>query len=183
MKKTFFARVIGIAFIGVLFCSHLWAQEDKSKRPSPPATATGKIKDATITINYSSPSVKGRTIWGGLVPYSKIWRAGANEATIFTTDKEITVEGKKLAAGKYSLFMTPGEKEWTIIFNSQTGQWGITNSGDANLDPKKNVLEVKVKPKDQKTVQETLLYTIEDKLMDKGFTLSWEKVKVFVSVK
>jgi hypothetical protein len=183
MKRKIIARIAAFAFIGVLLSSHSWAQGDKSKRPSPPATAKGKIKDATITIDYSSPSVKGRPIWGALVPYNKIWRAGANEATIFTTDKDIEVEGKKLAAGKYSLFMTPGEKEWTIIFNSQTGQWGITNSGDANLDPKKNVLEVKVKPKDQKNVQETLLYTIEDKLMDKGFTLSWEKVKVFVSVK
>src|SRR3984885_654431 len=180
MKKTFLARIIGIAFVGVLFCTHLWAQEDKSKRPSPPATATGKIKDATITIDYSSPSVKGRTIWGSLVPYNKIWRAGANEATIFTTDKDITVEGKKLPAGKYSLFMTPGEKEWTVIFNSQTGQWGIKNSGDANLDPAKNVLSVTVKPKTEKDVQEKLTYTIEDKMMDKGFYLRWEKLKVFV---
>jgi hypothetical protein len=183
MKRKIFARIAAFAFIGILLSGHLWAQADKSKRPSPPATAKGKIKDATITIDYSSPSVKGRQIWGGLVPYNKIWRAGANEATIFTTDKDIEVEGKKLPAGKYSLFMTPGEKEWTIIFNSQTGQWGITHAGDANLDPMKNVLEVKVKPKDEKSVQETLLYTIEDKMMDKGFTLSWEKVKVFVSIK
>src|ERR1700733_13946303 len=174
MKKTFLARIIGIAFVGVLFCTHLWAQEDKSKRPSPPATATGKIKDATITIDYSSPSVKGRTIWGSLVPYNKTWRAGANEATIFTTDKDIMVEGKKLPAGKYSLFMTPGEKEWTVIFNSQTGQWGIKHTGDANLDPAKNVLQVMVKPKTEKDVQEKLTYTIEDKMMDKGFSLRWE---------
>jgi Protein of unknown function (DUF2911) len=183
MKRKILGRIAVFAFIGILLSSHSSAQGDKSKRPSPPATATGKIKDATITINYSSPSVKGRTIWGGLVPYGKIWRAGANEATIFTTDKEITVEGKKLPAGKYSLFMTPGEKEWTVIFNSQTGQWGITQSGDANLDPSKNVLEVKVKPKEQKNVQETLAYTIEDKMMEKGFTLTWDKLNVFVSVK
>jgi len=183
MKRKILARIAVFAFIGILLSSHSSAQGDKSKRPSPPATATGKIKDATITINYSSPSVKGRTIWGGLVPYGKIWRAGANEATIFTTDKEITVEGKKLPAGKYSLFMTPAEKEWTVIFNSQTGQWGITQSGDANLDPSKNVLEVKVKPKEQKNVQETLIYTVEDKMMEKGFALTWDKIKVFVSVK
>jgi hypothetical protein len=106
MKKTVLARIVGFAFIGVLLCSLTWAQADKATRPSPPATATGKIKDATITIDYSSPSVKGRKIWGGLVPYNKVWRAGANEATIFTTNKDIEVEGKKLAAGKYSLFMT-----------------------------------------------------------------------------
>ena len=183
MKRRIFSRLAAFVLIGLFVSNHSWAQGDKSSRPSPPATAKGKIKNATITIDYSSPSVKGRTILGGLVPYNKIWRAGANEATIFTTDKDITVEGKKLPAGKYSLFMTPGENEWTVIFNSQTGQWGIKNSGDANLDPAKNVLEVKVKPKTEKDVQEKLTYTVEDKLMDKGFSLRWDKVKVFVSVK
>src|SRR5450631_2693675 len=173
MKRKILTRIAVFAFIGILLSSHSSAQGDKSKRPSPPATATGKIKDATITINYSSPFVKGRTIWGGLVPYSKIWRAGANEATIFTTDKEISVEGKKLPAGKYSLFMTPGEKEWTIFFSSQTGQWGITHDGKANLDPKTVVLQATVKSKSLKDVQETLVYKIEDKMMEKGFSLSW----------
>src|SRR5664279_1750703 len=110
MKKSILIRMAALALAGVLFSGHLWAQEDKSKRASPPATATGKIHDATITINYSSPSVKGRVIWGGLVPYNIVWRAGANEATIFETDKAIKVEGKDLAAGKYSLFAIPGEK-------------------------------------------------------------------------
>jgi hypothetical protein len=183
MKKTVLARIVGFAFIGVLLCSLTWAQSDKSKRPSPPATATGKIKDATITIDYSSPSVKGRQIWGGLVPYNKVWRAGANEATIFKTDKDIEVEGKKLAAGKYSLFMTPGEKEWTVFFNSETGQWGDKNDGSANMDPSKTVLEVKAKPKEHKDVQEKLVYKIVDKPLDKGFELSWDKLTLFVSAK
>jgi hypothetical protein len=183
MKKTILARIAALAFIGIFLSSHSSAQEDKSKRPSPPAVATGKIKDAIITIDYSSPSVKGRKIWGGLVPYNTLWRAGANEATIFTTSKDIEVEGKKLPAGKYSLFMTPGEKEWSVFFNSETGQWGDTNDGKANMDPKKVVLEVKVKPKDLKDVQEKMTYTVEDKLMDKGFYLSWDKLKVFVSIK
>ena len=183
MKKTFLARIIGIAFIGVLFCSHAWAQADKSKRPSPPATVTGKVKGATITIDYSSPSVKGRKIWGGLEPFDKPWRAGANEATIFTTDKDIEIEGKPLPAGKYSLFITPSEKDWTIILNSQTGQWGVNNNEAANFDPAKNVLVVTVKPKDLKDVQETLIYSISDKEFDKGFAMSWDKVKVFASIK
>jgi Protein of unknown function (DUF2911) len=183
MKKTFLARVIGIAFIGVLFCVHLRAQEDKSKRASPPATAAGKVKGATISIDYSSPSVKGRTIFGSLLPYGKLWRAGANEATIFTTDKAIEVEGKSLAAGKYSLFMTPGEKEWTIFFNSETGQWGEAKDGSTNMDPKKTVLQVTVKPKELKDVQEKLIYVVSDKEFDRGFSMSWDKVKVFVSIK
>jgi hypothetical protein len=183
MKKTIFVRMFALAFLGILISGHSWAQEDKSKRPSPPATATGTIKGAKITIDYSSPSVKGRKIWGGLVPYDKVWRAGANEATIFSTDKDIEVEGKKLPAGKYSLFAKPGVKEWTFYFDSETGQWGEAKDGTTNMDPKKVVLAVQVKPKDLKDVQETLLYVIEDKLLDKGFSLSWDKVKVFVSIK
>lgn len=184
MKKRVFVRMITLVCLGVLVTSHSWAQqEDKSKRPSPPATAKGTIKGTMITIDYSSPSVKGRKIWGDLVPYNKVWRAGANEATIFTASKDIEVEGKKLAAGKYSLFMTPGEKEWTVYFNSVTGQWGDKQNGDANMDPTKTVLQVNVKPKDLKDVQETLLYTIVDKDFEKGFALSWDKLRVFVSVK
>jgi hypothetical protein len=183
MKKTILTRIAVIAFMGVLFSGHLWAQADKSKRPSPPATVTGKVKGATITIDYSSPSVKGRKIWGGLEPYDKPWRAGANEATIFSTDKDIEVEGKKLPAGKYSLFITPSEGDWTITLNSQTGQWGVNNQEAANFDPAKNVLVVKVKPKELKDVQEKLIYTISDKEFDRGFAMSWDKVKVFASIK
>jgi hypothetical protein len=184
MKKTVLLRMVALICMGVLISGHSWAQqEDKSKRPSPPAIAKGKIKDATITIDYSAPSVKGRKIFGGLVPYNEVWRAGANEATIFSTDKDIEVEGKKLAAGKYSLFMTPGEKEWTVFFNSVTGQWGDTRDGKANMDASKTVLEVKVKPKEDSKVQEKLVFEISDKMMDKGFEMRWDKTRVFVSIK
>ena len=184
MKKSALIRIMAIAFMGILFSSHSWAQQDdKSKRPSPPATAKGKIKDATITIDYSSPSVKGRKIFGGLVPYNQVWRAGANEATLFSTDKDIEVEGKKLAAGKYSLFMKPGEKEWVIYFNSETGQWGDKEGGAANMDPAKTVLEVTVKPNEELRVQEKLVYAISDKPMDKGFELRWDKLRVHASIK
>ncbi|WP_315056662.1 DUF2911 domain-containing protein, partial [Chryseobacterium indoltheticum] len=82
-----------VLFATMAISVNAFAQEAK-KPASPPATATGKIKDATITIAYSSPSVKGRTIWGGLEAYDKVWRAGANEATTFETNKDITVQGK-----------------------------------------------------------------------------------------
>ena len=118
MKKMINAKLV-LTVLALLVTTLLWSQEDKSKRPSPPATATGTVNGATITIDYSSPAVKGRKIWGGLVPYDKVWRAGANEATLFTTSKDILVEGKKLPAGKYSLYAIPGEKDWVIVFNSK----------------------------------------------------------------
>ena len=178
MKKVITKGII-LALAGILMTSTILAQDDKSKRPSPPATATGKVSGATITINYSSPSVKGRKIWGDLVPYDKVWRAGANEATIFETDKDIKVEDKALAKGKYSLYAIPGEKEWTIIFNSATGQWGINRDGTTTEDPAKDVLRVKVKSKKSASVNERLIYTIDDK----GFALQWDNLEVPVSIK
>jgi len=164
---------------GVFMSSTIWAQADKSQRPSPPGTATGKVNGATITINYSSPSVKGRKIWGDLVPYDKVWRAGANEATLFETDKNITVGGKSLAAGKYSLYALPGEKEWTIIFNSATGQWGINRDGTTTEDPAKDVVRVTVTPKKSASFNEKLMYMVDNK----GFSLLWENLEVPVSIK
>lgn len=167
-----------LIFTGIFMSSIIWAQGDKSNRPSPPGTATGKVKGATITINYSSPAVKGRQIWGSLVPYEKVWRAGANEATIFETDKAIKVEGKSLAAGKYSLYAIPGEKQWTFIFNSETGQWGIKQNGETTQDPAKDVLRVTVKPVKSAGFNERLSYAVDKK----GFALLWENLKVPVSI-
>jgi len=180
MKKANLTRALSMTFAGLLMSSLIFAQGgDKSKRPSPPGTATGKVAGATITINYSSPSVKGRKVWGDLVPYDKVWRAGANEATLFETDKDITVGGKKLPKGKYSLYAIPGEKEWTWIFNSQTGQWGIKMDGSTTEDPAKDVVRVTAKPEKASASAEKLAYTVDSK----GFTFEWENVKVPVSIK
>ncbi|MDG4654364.1 DUF2911 domain-containing protein [Chryseobacterium arthrosphaerae] len=149
--------------------------QDTKKPASPPATATGKIKDATITINYSSPSVKGRTIWGGLEAYNKVWRAGANEATTFETDKNITVQGKPLPAGKYSFFLIPKESgTWTAIFNKEPKQWGAYK-----YEESKDALRVDVKTKALPATQENLVY----KINSNGFTMDWDKISVPVEIK
>jgi len=102
------------------------AQNDKSKRPSPPATATGTTASGTtITINYSQPSLKGRTIGKDVEPMAgKVWRTGANEATVFEVNKDVKVEGKELKAGKYGLYSIANGDDWTIIFNKTWKQWG-----------------------------------------------------------
>lgn len=102
------------------------SQQDKSKRPSPPATAKCTFPDGkTITTDYSSPRMKGRKIYGGLVPWGKVWRAGANEATTFVTDTDVTIDGKNVPAGSYTIFTVPNAKEWQLIVNKKTGEWGI----------------------------------------------------------
>jgi hypothetical protein len=110
------------------------AEEDKSKRPSPPAKVAQKISSgATISIDYSQPSVKGRTIGKDLEPMDgKVWRTGANEATVFETDKDVTIDGKKLPAGKYGLFTLFNGKEVTVIFNKTWSQWGAFKYKEAD---------------------------------------------------
>jgi len=108
------------------------AQQDKSKRPSPPATAACKIADGkTITVDYSSPRMKGRKIFGGLVPYGQVWRAGANEATTFVTTADFLVGDKRIPAGSYTLFVIPNEDKWTLIISKKTGEWGDPYPGEA----------------------------------------------------
>lgn len=135
MKRSFFLPLLASA---LLVAGTVTAQD---KPLSPPAKATEKISSgATITINYSQPSVKGRTIGKDLEPMAgKVWRTGANEATVFETDKDIMVEGKKLPAGKYGLFTIAGDKEWTIIFNKTWKQWGAFKYAEAD-----DALRVKV---------------------------------------
>jgi len=181
MKKNYSVKVFALILVGLMLSTISKAQQDtaKSKRPSPPAMAMGKVGGANIMISYSSPAVKGRKIFGGLLKYDTVWRAGANEATIFQTDKDITVEGKKLPAGKYSFFATPGEKIWTIYFNSETGQWGDKPGGATNMDPAKTVLSFTVKAKKLSDLQERLEYYVKDN----GFGFRWEYTEVFVKVK
>ncbi len=149
--------------------------QDAKPKASPAETATGKVKDATITINYGSPAVKGRKIWGALEAFDKVWRAGANNATTFQTDKDIKVEGKLLPAGTYGFFLIPREAgTWTAIFNKEPKQWGA-----AKYDAEKDQLRVEVKPKDLAETQERLVY----KITAKGFSLDWDKVSIPVSIK
>lgn len=172
MKKVITCGIL-MMLIGLLASPTISAQ-----RSSPPATASGNVKGVTITINYSSPAVKGRKIWGELVRYNKVWRAGANEATLITFDKDVQLEGKVLHAGTYSLYAIPGETEWIIIINSVIGQWGINNDGTTTEDPSKDVLRVTVKPIDCPEFNERLIYMVDVN----GFSLFWENLRVPISV-
>src|SRR6202165_4882442 len=122
LKKTAFANLLVVATCVI---SH--AQQDESKRPSPTAQAQCKFSGGkTITVNYSSPRMRGRKVFGELVPYGKVWRAGANEATTFITDESlITVEGTNIPAGSYTIFTVPDPDKWTLIINKHTGESGI----------------------------------------------------------
>lgn len=179
MKVKMLFKTMALTLVGFAAALSVQAQGDKASRPSPAQTATGKVGNANITISYSAPSVKGRKIFGDLVPFDKVWRAGANEATIFETDSDIKIEGKNLPAGRYSLYAIPGESEWSFIFNAETGQWGIKRGGDTSKNAEKDVLTIKVKPKKSASMTEQLAYQINSS----GFLLRWENVEVPVMIK
>lgn len=166
LKNTFC-----IAFLSLATAFGAMAQE---KKASPAEVAQGKINGAAITINYSSPSVKNRVIWGDLVPFGKVWRAGANEATTFESNKDLTVEGQKLPAGKYSFFVIPEKGSTTVIFNKVDKQWGSTN-----YDEKQDALRVKVKQQVRKDKLERLTYAVSPKMI----TLSWDNWDIPVMIK
>lgn len=172
MKKIVSAFLLTAALAST---TALFAQdEDKSKRPSPPDSITITNNGLNMTINYSKPAVKGRTIGKEIAPYGEVWRTGANEATTFDVNRDVKVEGQALKAGKYALFTIPGTTEWTLIFNKQAAQWGAFK-----YDEKQDALRVKVKPTKAPSFTERM--TFADK---KGkVALMWGNTEVDFAVK
>jgi len=152
------------------------AQQDKSKRPSPPALVTQKVGEVTVSIDYSQPSVKGRTIGKDLEPKAgEVWRTGANEATVFEVDKDVMIEGKALPKGKYGLFTIANGDDWTIIFNKTWKQWGAFKYTEAD-----DQLRVNVKAGKAKAFAETMTFTID---ASGKVSLLWGDTKVDFTVK
>lgn len=141
---------------------------------SPKKEMKGMLGATKINIVYGSPSVKGREVWGGLVPFGKVWRTGANEATTIEFSKDVQVEGKSLSAGKYGLFAIANTDQWTIIFNKTYDQWGAYE-----YDESKDALRVNVKPKKGMADSETMEFALEDS----DVVLKWEKLAVAFQVK
>ena len=134
MRKEFAFLAAGALTLGLMAALGS-AQMDKASRPSPAAKATCALGDGkTITVDYSSPRAKGRKIFGGLVPYGEVWRAGANEATTFVTTADLMVGGSHVPAGSYTIFTIPNQDKWTLIISKKTGEWGIPYPGtDSDL--------------------------------------------------
>ena len=152
--------------------------QDKSKRPSPPATAEVTLKNKKITIDYSRPSLKGRKVGQELAPYGQVWRTGANEATALNTEIDLNIGGVKVPAGKYTLYTLPSEGTWKLIINKQTGQWGTKyDEGQdlARVDMKKTALP-------QSVEQFTISFDKKNE-NTANLNLDWENTRVSVEVK
>ncbi len=162
-----------LALLFVLANAPRTSAQLKLPRPSQKSSVTQTVGLTDVTITYSRPGVKGRAIWGELVPYDKVWRTGANEATVFTVTDDVTINGQKLPAGTYSFHTIPSKDEWTIIFNKDDGQWG-----SFQYDEKKDALRVKAKPQTAE-MQEWLSFSFPDPKMNSAqVALRWEKLMV-----
>jgi len=148
----------------------------EEERPSPVIIEEGKISGKDIKIHFGSPAVKGRTLWGDLVPYNIVWRTGANEATYVDLAEDFIIEGESIPAGKYSLFTIPKESgPWTVIFNSE---WDLEH-GHFQYDEKNDVLRVEVTPTWEGSSEERLSVKVENP----GIVIRWEKLRLPISMK
>jgi len=165
---TIIMKNLKFTFVFLLMATVTFAQESPRKQTS------GQVGDVTVSIDYGAPSVKGRTIWGGLEKYGKVWRAGANENTTVTFDKDVKIGNTAVPAGKYGFFIIPNENEdWEVIFSKKNDGWGAYsyNKDDdiARLTVIRNFVDEN---------QEILSYTIGEK----GINFAWEKARLMIPV-
>ena len=144
-----------------------------AERASKNGQVSGKIDGVDVTVDFGRPNVKGREIWGALVPYGKVWRTGADEATTITLSGDVTVEGKALPAGKYAVFSIPDKDNWTVIFNKTAKQWGAFK-----YDEGQDALRVTVAPKKADFVE-----SMNFELDGPSLVLRWDKLAVPVTIK
>jgi hypothetical protein len=163
MKATI---ILCTALVLTFFGSESFAQEQKPK--SPPVTVSGKIDGITVTVNYNQPSARGRKIMGGLVPYGKVWRTGANATTSIEFSGDVKIGDKTVTKGKYGLYTIPGETEWTIMINKDI-KWGSDEYTE-----KQDVARVKAKPVKTAAFVEAFTISVEKNLV----VMRWENTEV-----
>ena len=164
-----YKKISVLALVLVLSASSLiFAQKSPRKQNS------GEISGVKVDIDYGSPSVRGRTIYGGLEAYGKVWRAGANKNTTVTFSDNVKIGGKNLPKGKYGFFIIPNEKEdWVVIFNKKNEDWGAYS-----YKKEEDALRVNIKPTHVKENQETLMYEVKSN----EILFAWEKVELHIPV-
>lgn len=167
--KTLFSAALIVLLLG----SFAVAQDLQLPRVSQKASVSQRIGLTDVSITYSRPGVKGRTIWGGLVPYNEVWRTGANEATTISVSDDVKIDGQPLPAGNYSIHTIPGKDSWTIIFNKVDKQWG-----SFDYDKTKDALRIQVKPQEGPN-QEWMVFSFPEVLPNSATVeLAWEKVRI-----
>lgn len=171
IRCFFIISLLSTPFYGI-------AQEAVTPRPSPTAIVTMKYEDTYVKVTYSQPHKRGRLIYGGLVPYGKVWRTGANEATEITLTGPVKFGTDTLKAGTYSIFTIPDKEIWTVIINSQLGQWGAYNYAE-----KSDVLRVEVYAQQiEDVVYEPFTILFEQNNNIAELVMLWDRTKVSIPI-
>ena len=166
--------IVVFAIVGFMFYT---------KSFSPKGVTAFNEEENEITVTYSRPFKREREIFGELVPFDKVWRTGANEATVFKTLKDIKIDDSVLPSGSYSIFTIPGEESWKVIFNKETGQWGINPfSGLANRDPEQDVLEIEVHAIQTQDTFEQFTINFDHVGNEIDMVLMWDQTLVVVPI-
>ena len=166
---TIMKKLLSITIMMLMVTAVTFAQKNPRKQ------ANGKIGNVSVEVDYGAPSVRDRTIWGELVPYDKVWRAGANENTTISFDSDVTVGKNAVPAGKYGLFIIPAkEGPWTVILSKKNDAWG-SNGYDKSND----LIRIKAKHNKADKSAEQLKFTV----FKKGVQFAWENAKVWIPVK
>lgn len=180
MKRFLIFSAIGVAIIIGLVLAVKFVQVKQTKSFSPEDEASYTDGDVNVRVLYNRPFKKGRHIFGGLVPFRQVWRTGANEATVLQTNRTLIIEGKRLSPGTYSLWTIPDSVTWTVILNSEHGQWGINHKGEANRNPDLDVLTIPIHATTQDREFEQFTITFEKLDGEAEMVLLWDKTVVAV---
>lgn len=183
--NTFLKRVlISLTVIALgLFLYSTFVENIFAPRLSPKDTVKFELNDLELKVFYNRPSKKNRVIFGALVPFDKVWRTGANEATTFETNKPLEVKGMPLPAGKYTLWTVPKDSVWTVIFNTKQYSWGVDSEMKPMWDPNYDALSIEVPVRHLKKPVEQFTIAFDNSTDDLFLTMAWDVVKVSVPLK
>jgi hypothetical protein len=180
MKKFLIFSAVGVVLMVILIAVVGVIRHNQTKSFSPEEVVSFTEGEVTVAVYYNRPYKKGREIFGALVPYGAVWRTGANEATVFETNRTLTFEGKNLAPGKYSLWTIPDSTSWTVIFNAQSGQWGINSKGEASRDSDLDILSISAQAILQQREFEQFTIRFDKMGNEAEMVLLWDKTVVSV---
>jgi hypothetical protein len=168
----------GALSLMLVFALLVAAQQDKAKRPSPPAQARWDLGGGkSVTIDYSSPRAKGRKIYGELIPFGQVWRTGANEATTLVTPVDLTIGGGTVPAGSYTIFTIPNKDKWTLIISKKTGEWGTDYPGPSN-----DLARVDTKVSTLPAAVENFTISFEKAANGANLNIDWETTRASVAI-
>jgi hypothetical protein len=179
MNKILKWILIAVIGIGIILFAVYRYNLSQTKKHSPEDTVEYVSGDLEIEVFYNRPYKKERQIFGGLVPYDQVWRTGANEATTFETSQTLTIDGRSLPAGKYTLWTIPGESQWQVIFNDKMYSWGVNLDGEPSRDPEHDVLTVTRPVEQLPTAVEQFTISVDDS-DQLTLVLEWDRTRVVV---